>query len=61
MNPIIIIKNKQKSNINFLSENNPNLKESILHYAKMNLENLSSKLLYFYLDDQVLPALLRQR
>ena len=42
-------------------DSNPDLKEYLVTYAKENLSNLTAELLYSYLQETAMPALLEQR
>ncbi len=50
-----------KTSLPPLLDRNPEVKQSIMEYAKQNLNDLSAELIYSYLHEVALPALLNDR
>jgi hypothetical protein len=50
-----------KTSLPPLLDRNPEVKQSIMEYAKQNLNGLSAELIYSYLHEVALPALLNDR
>jgi hypothetical protein len=60
-NPQIQSKDGKKTSLPPILDRNPDLANCIIQYAKQNVHELSAELLYSYIHDIALPALLDQR
>jgi hypothetical protein len=60
-NPHVHSKDGQKTSLPPLLDRNPDLARSIIQYAKQNLNELCAELLYSYIHEIALPALLDER
>jgi hypothetical protein len=60
-NPHVHSIDGQKTSLPPLLDRNPDLARSIINYAKQNLNELSAELLYSYIHEIALPALLDER